>query len=44
VGGWALGVIAYRTKSIRGGVLFHLGVAYSLELCAFLQKYVGQAH
>ena len=43
VGGWALGVIAYRTKSIRGGVLFHLGVAYSLELCAFLQKSFSHA-
>lgn len=40
-GGWALGVIAYRTRSIRGGVVFHLGVAYSLELCAWLQRAWG---
>lgn len=37
-GGWALGVLALRTRSIRGGVLLHLGVAYMMELAAILQK------
>jgi Type II CAAX prenyl endopeptidase Rce1-like len=38
VGGWALGVIALRTGSVRGGILFHLGVAYALEVVAWLQR------
>ncbi|HTS45200.1 MAG TPA: CPBP family intramembrane glutamic endopeptidase [Puia sp.] len=31
-GGLALGVIAYRTKSIVGGLLAHLGIAYLMEI------------
>lgn len=41
VGGWALGVVAYRTRSVRGGVLFHLGVAWAMELSAIWQKSNG---
>jgi hypothetical protein len=31
-GGLVLGVISYRTKSIYGGVILHLGVAYMMEI------------
>ncbi|MCZ2355821.1 MAG: CPBP family intramembrane metalloprotease [Bacteroidia bacterium] len=33
-GGWILGVMAYRTESIWGGVIAHLGVAWLMELTA----------
>jgi membrane protease YdiL (CAAX protease family) len=32
VGGFVLGVISYRTKSIYGGVILHLGIAWMMEL------------
>ena len=37
-GGYILGVIAYETKSIWGGIIIHIGVAWSMELAAYLQK------
>lgn len=37
-GGFALAAIACRTRSIRGGILLHLGLAYMMELAAILQK------
>lgn len=37
-GGWALGVLALRTRSILGGVVLHLGLAYMMELAAILRK------
>jgi hypothetical protein len=37
VGGCILGVIAYQTMSIYGGIIVHLGVAYLMELTAILQ-------
>jgi hypothetical protein len=36
-GGYILGVIALRTGSIWGGIAIHLGVAWLMELAAFLQ-------
>ncbi|MBL0133872.1 MAG: hypothetical protein IPP79_07630 [Chitinophagaceae bacterium] len=33
-GGIILGVIVYRTKSIWGGLLMHLGIAWMMELAA----------
>lgn len=39
-GGYALGVIAYETKSIWGGVLIHVGIAWTMELASYLQKIV----
>lgn len=33
-GGWILGVIAWRTKSIYGGIIIHLGIAYMMEIVA----------
>lgn len=35
-GGLLLGVISYRTMSIYGGVIVHLGIAYLMEFFAFL--------
>lgn len=37
-GGFVLGIIAYKTRSIYGGICVHLGVAYSMEIAAYLQK------
>ena len=37
-GGYILGVIAYETKSIWGGIIVHLGIAWMMELIAFIQK------
>ncbi|RYF89954.1 MAG: CPBP family intramembrane metalloprotease [Chitinophagaceae bacterium] len=36
-GGWLLGIISYNTKSIWGGWLVHVGIAWLMELFAFLQ-------
>jgi membrane protease YdiL (CAAX protease family) len=32
VGGTVLGVISHRTRSIYGGVILHLGIAYMMEM------------
>jgi hypothetical protein len=37
-GGYILGVVAYETKSIWGGVIVHMGIAWMMELVAFIQK------
>jgi hypothetical protein len=37
-GGYILGVIAYETRSIWGGVIVHIGIAWMMELIAFVQK------
>jgi hypothetical protein len=36
-GGYILGVIAYETKSIWGGVIIHIGIAWAMELVAIVQ-------
>jgi membrane protease YdiL (CAAX protease family) len=36
-GGYILGVVAYETKSIWGGIMIHIGIAWSMELTAYLQ-------
>jgi hypothetical protein len=38
-GGVILGVIALETKSIWGGIMVHIGIAWMMELAAFLQKF-----
>ncbi len=35
-GGIFLGAIAYRTRSILGGLMVHLGIAWLMELCGWL--------
>jgi hypothetical protein len=37
-GGYILGVIALKSRTVFGGVLIHLGVALLMELLAFWQK------
>jgi hypothetical protein len=37
-GGYILGVIAYYTRNIWGGVCIHLGIAWMMEIAAFLQQ------
>lgn len=39
LGGYILGVVAYETKGIWGGVIVHLGIAWMMELIAFTQKW-----
>ena len=36
-GGYFLGVVAYYSKNIWGGVIIHLGLAWLMEIAAFLQ-------
>jgi uncharacterized membrane protein (DUF485 family) len=37
-GGYLLGMLALSTRSIWGGLLIHIGIAWGMELAAFLQK------
>lgn len=37
-GGMLLGMFSYYSRSIYGGIILHLGVAYMMEVFAFLQK------
>jgi hypothetical protein len=37
-GGYILGVVAYETRSIWGGIIVHMGIAWMMELVAFVQK------
>ncbi len=37
-GGYILGILAYQSKNIWGGILAHVGIAYLMELFAWLQK------
>jgi hypothetical protein len=37
-GGYILGAIAYQTRSVWGGVIVHMGLAWLMELSAFLVK------
>ena len=38
VGGYILGVIAFYTRGIWGGVIIHIGIAWLMELAAYLQN------
>ena len=37
-GGYILGVLALSTRSIWGGLLIHIGIAWGMEIAAFLQR------
>lgn len=37
-GGYILGIVAYETRGIWGGVIVHVGIAWLMELVAFGQK------
>ncbi len=38
-GGLLLGIISYHSRSIWGGVIIHIGIAWLMELSTFLQRY-----
>lgn len=38
-GGYILGVLAYQTKHIWGGVIVHIGIALTMEIMGFIQYY-----
>lgn len=40
VGGYVLGASAYYSRSIWGGVIVHLGIAWAMDLMAILQRHV----
>jgi len=40
-GGFILGVHSLKTKNILGGIIIHVGIAYSMEIAAILQHYYG---
>ena len=35
-GGWLLGILAYETRSIYGGIIVHLGIAKMMEIVAYI--------
>jgi membrane protease YdiL (CAAX protease family) len=37
-GGYMLGVVAYETRSVWGGIIVHMGIAWMMEVVAFIQK------
>lgn len=37
-GGYLLGTIAYETRSIWGGIIVHIGIAWMMETTAYMQK------
>lgn len=39
IGGYLLGVLALSTRSIWGGLLIHIGIAWGMEIAAFLQSH-----
>lgn len=41
-GGTILGVIAYHSKSIYGGIIVHIGIAWLMELGGFIGNYLKQ--
>jgi len=43
-GGYLLGVIAIYTRSIFGGCIVHMGIAFLMEIAALLQYYVLGRH
>lgn len=39
-GGYILGVLAYQTRHIWGGVIVHIGIALTMEAMGFIQHYL----
>ncbi len=37
-GGSLLGIISYYSRSIAGGIIVHMGIAWLMEMAAFIQK------
>ncbi|MDO4210884.1 MAG: CPBP family intramembrane metalloprotease [Bacteroidales bacterium] len=41
IGGYLLGILAYRTKHLWGGITIHLGIAMTFEFLGLLRIYLG---
>ncbi|MDR3328048.1 MAG: CPBP family intramembrane metalloprotease [Prevotellaceae bacterium] len=41
-GGYILGILAYQTRHIWGGVMAHIGVAFTMEIMGFLRYYMDR--
>lgn len=41
-GGLILGILAYETRSIAGGVIVHIGIALMMDMFGFLLKLLGK--
>ncbi|MFT6865512.1 MAG: hypothetical protein ACJA08_000333 [Cyclobacteriaceae bacterium] len=39
-GGYILGIVAFNTRNVWGGVIIHIGVAWSMELFGYLQRLI----
>jgi membrane protease YdiL (CAAX protease family) len=39
-GGLLLGIVSYHTRSVWGGLIVHLGIAWLMELCGWLGNYL----
>ena len=37
-GGYILGVVSYKTNNVWGGIIIHMGVAWSMEIFGYLQR------
>lgn len=40
-GGYVLGVVALETRSIWGGIIVHVGIAWTMEMIAYLQEIIA---
>ena len=40
-GGYLLGVVAWRSESILGGIIVHVGLAFGMELAATVAHFIG---
>ncbi|OBX20138.1 hypothetical protein BAA08_14935 [Bizionia sp. APA-3] len=38
-GGYLLGIISLHSKSIIGGIIIHIGVAFLMDFMAIIQKF-----
>lgn len=39
-GGYLLGIVSYNTRSVWGGIIIHIGVAWTMELFGYLHKVI----
>jgi len=39
-GGYILGIISYNSKNVWGGIIIHMGVAWTMELFGYLQSFI----
>lgn len=39
-GGYILGIVSYKTENVWGGIIIHIGVAWSMEIFGYLQHLI----